>query len=159
MAKAILAIVLCLCATLISAPVFSAPSQKKPPSWAELTQDQKSTLAPLSEDWDSLNTQRKRKWLGIAKRYPTMKADEQSNVQRRMQDWAKLTAEQRRSAREGFKSISKLPPKQKQVLRDKWEEYQQLPEDERQKLRSTDKPRKPASGAKAAQSTSPAATK
>ena len=159
MAKAILALVLCLCTTLMSVTAFSAPPQKKPPSWAELTQDQKTTLAPLSEDWDTLNAQRKRKWLGIAKRYPKMKPDEQSNVQRRMQDWAKLTAEQRTSARQRFKSISKLPPEKKLVLRDKWEEYQQLPEDERQKLRATEKARKPAAGAKAAQSAPPGATK
>jgi len=89
-----------------------------------------------------MEAQRKRKWLGIAKRYPKMSVEEQSKVKRRMQDWAKLSPEQRRTAREGFKSLAKLPPDKKQDLRDKWDEYQQLPEEERQKLRSTAKTKK-----------------
>ena len=66
------------------------------PAWAELTAEQQKTLAPLKADWESLETERRRKWIGIAKRYPTMKAEEQERVQRRMQRWAALSPEQRR---------------------------------------------------------------
>src|SRR5258708_2709616 len=116
MAKALIGVILWLCASLASGPAFSASVSKKPPAWAELTQDQKSILAPLSADWDALDPLRKRKWLGIAKRYPAMKPAEQGKVQHRMQDWAKLTPEQRSTAREGYKSLAKLPPEKKLTL-------------------------------------------
>ena len=66
---------------------------KARPAWAELTAEQQKTLAPLKADWESLETERRRKWVGIAKRYPTMKAEEQERVQRRMQRWAALSPE------------------------------------------------------------------
>lgn len=144
MAKALIALILCLCATFTSVPAQSAPTPKKSLAWSELTQEQKTILAPLSNDWEALDAPRKKKWIGIAKRYPSMSEAEQEKVRRRMQDWAKLSPEQRRTAREGFKNISKLPPEKKQSLRDKWEEYQQLPEEEREKLRSSQKVKKPA---------------
>lgn len=91
--------------------------------WAELTAEQQQVLAPLKADWDMLEPERKRKWLGIAKRYPKMTPKGQERVQRRMHAWAKLTPEQRRQARETYKRLAKSPEKKK-ALRDKWAEYQ-----------------------------------
>jgi len=64
-----------------------------------LASEQQQILAPLSDDWDNFEPQRKRNWIGIAKRYPNMKPDEQVRVQRRMQAWAKLTPKERDAAR------------------------------------------------------------
>jgi hypothetical protein len=120
MAKALFALALWLCTSL---SVLAAAPQKKQPSWAELAPAQQQVLAPLASDWDNFDAQRKRKWIGIAKRYPTLKPDEQARVQRRMQDWAKLTPEQRRVARERYKKIEKLPPEKRETLRTEWEQY------------------------------------
>ena len=116
-------------------PAAKSPVQAKAkarPAWAELTAEQQKTLAPLKADWDSLETERRRKWLGIAKRYPRMTVGEQERVQRRMQAWAKLSPEQRRQARETYKQIVKVPPEKRGNLRDQWAEYQSLPERERE---------------------------
>jgi hypothetical protein len=114
------------------------PAQPKPnakPAWAELTAEQQQTLSPLKADWDTLEPQRRQKWLAIAKRYPRMKAEEQERVQRRMQGWARLTPEQRRQARENYKHLAKVPREQRdQKLREAWAEYQALPPSERQNL-------------------------
>jgi len=99
MAKALFAVALWLCTSL---PVLAATPQKKPPTWGELTQEQQQILAPLAVDWDNLEPARKRKWLGIAKRYPKMKPDEQARAQRRMQAWVKLTPKERQAARERY---------------------------------------------------------
>ena len=120
MAKALLTLALWLCTSL---SVLAATPQKKQPSWAELAPTQQQVLAPLASDWDNFDAQRKRKWIGIAKRYPTMTPDEQARVQRRMQDWAKLTPEQRRAASERYKKIEKLPPEKRQALKSEWEQY------------------------------------
>ena len=55
-----------------------------------------------------------------------------------------LTPDERRKAREQYKSISKLPPEQQTDVRQKWEEYQSLPPEKKRELAA--KP--PASGNK-----------
>jgi len=104
------------------------------PAWAELTADQQMVLAPLKADWESLEPERRRKWIGIANRYPKMKFEEQERVQRRMQAWAKLSPEQRRQARENYRRIVKSRPEKSEKLREAWAEYQALPQHERQNL-------------------------
>ena len=107
MRRALLVLALCLAAGAAGAQTSKVKGGK--PAWAELTVEQQHTLAPLKADWESLDPDRRRKWIGIAKRYPGMKPQEQERVQRRMQAWAKLTPEQ-------------------------WAEYQALPPSERQNL-------------------------
>jgi hypothetical protein len=108
------------------------PKANVRPTWAELTVEQQKILAPLKADWEALEPERRRKWIGIAKRYPTMKAQEQERIQRRMQAWAKLSPEQRRHARETYKQIVKAPPEKRANLRQQWAEYQALPPRERE---------------------------
>jgi hypothetical protein len=108
--------------------------------WAELTADQQMILAPLKADWESLEPERRRKWIGVAKRYPKMKLEEQERVQRRMQAWAKLSPEQRRQARENYRRIVKAPPEKRDKLREAWAEYQALPPAERQNLAPAPQP-------------------
>ncbi|MGQ0651462.1 MAG: DUF3106 domain-containing protein [Betaproteobacteria bacterium] len=94
------------------------------PTWAELTAEQQKILAPLRADWDTLDRDRRLKWVGIAKRYPKMTMQEQERVTRRMQAWAKLSPEQRRQARETYKQLAKTPPEKRERLRERWAEYQ-----------------------------------
>ena len=107
----------------------------KQPKWAELTPQQRETLAPLSGEWDKLESYRRKKWLGIAQRYPAMSVEEQQRVQRRMKDWASLTPEQRKQAREQYKTLQKAPPEQRQEVKQKWQEYKNLPEAEKERLK------------------------
>lgn len=128
-----------LVAGLILALSLFSPAQAvvpelRQPAWAELTQEQKLILAPLSRDWDKMEAFRKKKWLGIAKRYPTMKPEEQARVQRRMQDWASLTPEQRTQARAQYKNLKTAPPEKKEAIKQKWEQYKELPDEEKKRL-------------------------
>src|SRR5262245_59101313 len=47
------------------------------PTWAELPAEQQQVLSPLKDDWENLERERRLKWIGIAKRYPKMNAEEQ----------------------------------------------------------------------------------
>jgi DNA-binding CsgD family transcriptional regulator len=118
-------------------PAAKAP-QPKPgvrPAWAELTAEQQQILAPLKPDWDTLEPERRQKWIAIAKRYPRMKVQEQERVQRRMQAWARLTPEQRRQARDTYKHLAKTPRQApNKDLRQAWAEYQALSPRERDNL-------------------------
>ena len=132
MAKALIAIILCLS---FVAPVFAAApvqpkaaaSQSKPakPDWSELTPAQQNVLAPLKEDWSTLDTLRRKKWVKIADGYPKLKPDAQKRLQARMQDWAKLSSEQRRVAREKFLAFKKMPPEKRAHVQSQWQQYQQ----------------------------------
>lgn len=115
-----------------SPSLIATPPQ---PMWSELTVKQKIVLAPLSDDWDSMEYFRQKKWLGIAARFNQMTPEEQRRIQGQMQAWGKLTAEQRQLARENFKTANQLPLEKKQELRQKWEEYSSLPQDEKEKLK------------------------
>ena len=115
-----------------SPSLIATPPQ---PMWSELTVKQKIVLAPLSDDWDSMEYFRQKKWLGIAARFHEMTPEEQRRIQGQMQAWGKLTPEQRQLARENFKTANQLPVEKKQELKQKWEEYSSLPEDEKEKLK------------------------
>lgn len=135
-------IILCLALTAPlgadtpTAIVIGTPPQ---PGWAQLNPQQKNILSPLSVDWDNMENIRRKKWLGIAERYPNMKPDEQGRVQNRMREWASLTSEQRNKVRDSYKGFNQLPAEQKQVVKQKWEAYSNLPEDEKQRIRSSGK--------------------
>lgn len=101
------------------------------PHWSELTAAQHQALAPLSDDWNRLDTQTKKKWLEIAARYPKMSADEQRHTQQRMREWARLTPDQRRVARDSFARIRAMNPEQRAELLRK---YRDLPDDQKKAL-------------------------
>lgn len=126
---------------IFSTTVWAAPSPPSliatlpQPKWSELTVQQKIILAPLSDDWDSLEYYRQKKWLTIVTRFPKMGSEEQQRIQAQMQEWGKLSPEKRRLARENFKTASQLPAEKKQELKQKWEEYSSLPQSEKDKLK------------------------
>jgi hypothetical protein len=130
MAKALLGIVVWLALACSAYAIAPEPA----PKWAQLNSQQKEVLAPLSKDFDSLTDFRRKKWVGIARRYPTMKPEEQQRLQTQMRTWAGLSQDERRRARENFKKINTLPPEKKLTMKQKWEEYQRLPEAEKRRL-------------------------
>jgi len=114
---------LCLATVMGASPVHAAG--RSDPRWSDLKAAEQRVLSPLQEDWDRLDAARKRKWIAVARKYPSMKPDEQARVQERMQAWAALTPEQRRAARENFRRHAQLPAEQRETIAQRWEEYQQ----------------------------------
>ncbi|MBA4143220.1 MAG: DUF3106 domain-containing protein [Nitrosospira sp.] len=119
MVRSFLAIALCLC-LLFSPPALAEAAQ---PSWDELTTQQREVLAPLAEAWNSMDPAKKKKWLGIVKRYPGMTPSEQRRTQTQMREWYSLTLEQRDFVREKYKMINKLPPEKRQEIKRKWRDH------------------------------------
>lgn len=114
--------------------IIGTPPQ---PGWNQLNAQHKATLAPLAKDWDGLENIRKKKWLGIADRYPAMKPDEQQRMQDRMREWAALSPSERSKVRDTYKDFNQLPSEQKQVVKQKWEAYSNLSPEERQRIRES----------------------
>ena len=111
---------------------LSAPNALLPvPSWSEMNKTQKQTLAPLERDWDKLDSSNKSKWLEVAARFPALPADEQTRLQERMRDWARLSPPERQQARAAYQVGQQLKTDARQA---KWEAYQALPAEKRQEL-------------------------
>ncbi len=104
-----------------------------------LSEGERRVLAPLAGEWDSIEASRRAKWLEIAKRYPTMKPEDQRKAQERMREWAGMTPEQRRIARDSYAHALSLPPEKRAELLQK---YQSLPEEKKQQLAAESKAHK-----------------
>jgi hypothetical protein len=121
-----------------TAPGSSPPAASKPGTalpavrWDSLNAEQKLALGPIQSIWDEQTRDQQRKWLQVANRYRTMKPEEQTRLHARMSDWAKLTPEQRRKARENYKSVKGLPP---EVRDAQWQNYQALPDERKQAVK------------------------
>ena len=72
------------------------------PSWAELSDAERSALAPLAKSFDRLDNAQRRKWKVVADRFPSWPADKQKTAQSRM-----LALRRRSSGRRG--SCSSMP--------------------------------------------------
>ncbi|GAB2886518.1 hypothetical protein GCM10027046_13590 [Uliginosibacterium flavum] len=107
-----------------------------PPAWSTLNAQQRTALAPLSKEWNSLPETRKQKWLGIARRYAALSPVEQARMQDRMREWVALTPAQRDLARNQYKKLRTAPQEQKIELSRKWQEYEALSNEEKERLQA-----------------------
>lgn len=149
-------------ATPAALPAASAPASKvvvaqsfSSPGWTELSPVERDILKPLATSWNALNQGHKRKWLQMAKSYPTLSTEEQVKMQGRMKEWVALSPQQRAQARLNFaktKELSKeLTPEEKKA---KWQAYQALSDEEKRKL-AAKAPPKPVGAAAAPKPVAP----
>ena len=133
----------CATALLFLAATFWLPSAVAltQPKWADLSLPQQTALKPLAGEWDKLDDLRRRKWIAVAERYPSMKPEEQKRMQARMGDWARLSPEQRNQARETYKRTQAIPAARKKA---EWQQYQTLPDAQKQRLAAAAEASKPA---------------
>ncbi|KML51913.1 membrane protein [Burkholderia cepacia] len=116
------------------------PAATGPLSWARLTPAQHAALAPFADQWDGFSDARKRKWLKIASRFAKLTPDDQKRLQDRMTEWARMTPEQRRVARENYQSAKELSAQARERA---WKAYQQLPEEQKERLAAAERRRRP----------------
>lgn len=107
--------------------------------WSELKPRQRQILQPLSSEWDRMDAVSREKWLKIAGRFSKATPQELQRIHERMQEWLKLTPEQRRIVRENHTRAKKLDPARKSA---EWQQYQNLPEEQKKKLAASASPKK-----------------
>ncbi len=103
------------------------------PLWKDLRADQQQLLAPFADQWNTLPAEEKRAWVSLANRVPNMSQDERAKAQGRIVEWAKLSPDQRRLARQNYRLAKSLPSEQRVA---QWESYQTLTPEQQQVLRS-----------------------
>lgn len=139
-----------------SAPAASPPAAKRPdeaartaqrrletprssllplvqPLWSELTPTQQFVLAPFADQWNTWPLAEKRAWVELADRVPRMSAEQQARAHERIHEWAALSPEQRRLARQNYRLAQQLP-KDERVAQ--WQQYEALTPEQKGVLRS-----------------------
>jgi hypothetical protein len=114
-----------------TAPAPAARAATGPRSWASLTPAQQTALQPLQREWNSIDLQRKNKWIEVANRFSTLPPAEQARIQGRMAEWADLSPKERGQTRLNFQEARRIPAEDRKA---KWELYQALPPEQRQEL-------------------------
>jgi hypothetical protein len=123
-----------------NASPLSALSSESPLSWSHLTDAQRIALAPFATQWDSFSDERKQKWLKIASRFHRMSPEAQKHLHQRMEEWVRLTPDERKVARENYQ-VSKSVPLEKREKA--WDAYQKLSEEQKKKLAASEHTRRP----------------
>lgn len=118
-------------ATAPARPALTAPVSLLSPDWQTLNSDQKRLLEPLADEWNSLESANRVRWLELTARYHTMSADEQRLLEERIASWARLSPTERQQARQSFQQARQIKPKDREA---KWEAYQALPAEQREAL-------------------------
>ncbi len=144
------AIVALFTAFLLASAGAAAQQAAPSPLWQQLSAAQRDVLAPLGGDWNNLDDERRRKWLNLAARYPSMTPDEQARMRARMSYWASLSPKERVEARERYKRLQAMPPDQREALAKQWEAYEALSPEERKRLGTAQRPGNRTPGAAAA---------
>ena len=103
------------------------------PLWSELTPTQQFVLAPFADQWNTWPLAEKRAWVELADRVPRMSAEQQSRAHERIHEWAALSPDQRRLARQNYRLAQQLP-KDERVAQ--WQQYEALTPEQKGVLRS-----------------------
>ncbi len=120
----------------VNPPVSTTPSNNSPaitinqvPSstqlygFTSLSRAQQNTLEPLRPFWEDMSYVQKKKWLSVADQYAALSPLSQARIREKMQEWAKLTPQQRKLARENFTNVQSSGKSDKH---NQWQEYQKL---------------------------------
>jgi Protein of unknown function (DUF3106) len=101
------------------------------PEWSSLSAAQREVLNPFEATWQTLAVAERRAWIALADRFAKLSAADQATASARIREWATLTPEQRRMARQNFRLARSLPSEQRVAS---WERYQSLTEEQRSVL-------------------------
>ncbi len=129
--RALLALSGAASALILSPRALAQPSAGGGPNWSQLSPQQREALAPLAGQWAAMPADNKRKWLEIADKYPQLSPEGKARMQARMAEFARLTPEQRRTARENFQRAYELPLESRESA---VQQYKALPPDKKKEL-------------------------
>ncbi|MEO5697629.1 MAG: DUF3106 domain-containing protein [Burkholderiaceae bacterium] len=101
------------------------------PRWNQLTPRQREALSPLHAEWPSISASQREKWLELSARFPAMQPIDQTRIQERMTEWARLTPQARGQARLNFQEAKQLPAQDRKA---RWNAYQALSPERRREL-------------------------
>ena len=103
------------------------------PLWKDLSPSQRETLAPLAASWNALPLAKKRSWLSLTEKMPSMMPEDRAKAQARIREWASLTPDERRMARNNYRLAKSLDRDERLAT---WESYNQMTPEQQSVLRA-----------------------
>jgi hypothetical protein len=121
------------CLALWAGAVMATPLNAlgNAPAWGDLSAQQRQVLAPLENQWATMDDTSRGKWAQVATEYPRLSRKERERLDERLSRWAQLAPIERGQARARFQDARALSPQERQQ---RWEAYQALSDDEREDL-------------------------
>lgn len=100
----------------------ATPDRLKTPQtpWSALAPEERRILGPIEAEWDRMPGYQQQRLVSSARRYPSFQPIQKERFDARIRDWARMSPEQRRAARETFQGLRKLPPERQHELRERW---------------------------------------
>lgn len=89
-------------------------------AWRDLSPREQAALAPLAGDWHHFPAEQKAKLRKVAQGYAKLAPPQQQLLQARLRAWSHMTPEQRRIARDNYRSIQALPKHDQIQLKQQW---------------------------------------
>lgn len=133
-----------LALTIVAAPPLSAADAGGAPRasllplvqplWSDLSAGQQAVLEPFRAQWNGWSAAEKRSWVKLADQVPKMSEQARARADERIREWATLTPEQRRLARQNYRLAKRLPPDERQA---QWERYREMTPEQRSVLRTS----------------------
>jgi Protein of unknown function (DUF3106) len=116
---AVLAFAVAAVSTAVAQPSADRLKTPKTP-WTALAPNERRVLGPVQDEWDRMPGYQQQRLLSSARRYPSLQPIQKERFDARIRDWAAMTPEQRRAARETFQGLRRLPPDKQHELRERW---------------------------------------
>lgn len=104
------------------------------PLWSDLAPARQTVLAPFEHQWNAWSAAEKQSWLKLADRVPQMSPKKRERAEQRIREWATLSHEQRRLARQNYRFARRLAPDERQA---QWERYREMTPEQRSVLRTS----------------------
>jgi len=109
----------------------SKPVTEQGVRWRDLKPGQQAVLKPLEQDWSSISTTHKQKWIELSAGFSKRSPADQARIQERMTEWVRLTPQQRSQARLNFQEAKQINATERKA---RWDAYQALPAEQKQQL-------------------------
>ena len=119
-ARLIAALLLAAAATLAGAQPQERQLKTPQTPWGSLSSEERRILAPVEGEWERMPGYQQQRLISSARRYPSFQPIQKERFDARIRDWAAMTPEQRRAARETFQGLRRLPPDKQHELRERW---------------------------------------
>jgi hypothetical protein len=102
--------------------------------WSQLSNDQRSMLAPLQSQWDQLAPRRQQRLAERSQEWSQLPPERRLKISDRLQRWAQMSPEQRQAAARGAHRFRNLSDADRQRLMDTYRRFQELPPEQRRAL-------------------------
>jgi hypothetical protein len=104
-------------------------------AWTDLSNAERTLLAPLAQDWETLDPEQRERLRTGAQRWQAMAPRQRAEVVGQFERWQSLAPDERARVRERYRKFSALPPEEQKRIRANQQWYRGLPPDAQRRIR------------------------